>query len=396
MIYYSITYKSDIEFCNRFMSTLPNDNDFAFFIINGSFDTLNYNDTIEQIINEYDNVDCFVPVTNIDRKITDINFGKNIQNIFGNYCVNVTESINFVESKCVLINKKTWINIGGFKENLFKTIISNKVEVYQMKGVYVNVFPEKKEIKDKVIIIPVHNQLPYLISCISTVISHTKNFKLIIVDDGSTDKDTIDWLDSHSKEYVVLRNDTAKGFSIACNKGIDYAMEHFDFYCLCLLNSDTEIKTNNWFEKVERYFQENENIGLASVVSDNATHQSINDVEKYLKNINEKPTLETRLVHGFCYFMGKNIIESIGRFDDDKFPHYGSEDDFALKSIKYGFKNIIVGSVFVLHKGHRSYSSETRSTYIKKSSPDLLNRWTKKYVDECLEISYGIQKILNQ
>lgn len=195
---------------------------------------------------------------------------------------------------------------------------------------------------------------------------------------------------------MVLRNKTAKGFSKACNRGIDYAMKNYDFNCLCLLNSDTEILTNNWFDKVELYFEQNEKIGLASVVSDNATHQSVVDVEKYLNEINKKPTYDTKLVHGFCYFMGKNIINTIGRFDDDKFPHYGSEDDFALKSIKYGFKNILVGSVFVLHKGHRSYSSETRTEYVKKSYPDLINRWNKKYVDECLEISYEIQKMLNQ
>ena len=420
MIYYSFGHNGNVgRFYNSFMKSLPNDNDFAFFVNNGEITISNYNDVIEKIIDDNKDINCFISMTNkskyswqnylgIDDKNIDIdyheNFGKIINEIYGTYCADITNIINFVPINGLLINKKTWLKFGGFTEDikqdidldLYEKILIDSEKVCLMKGLYLYNFHEHPKIKDKIIIIPVHNQLPYLIKCISTVISHTKSFKLIVVDDGSTDDETIEWIDGNTDKFDLVRNKTAMGFSIACNKGIDYAMQKFDFNCLCLLNSDTEIVTNNWFDKVEHYFKENEKLGLASVVSDNATHQSIENVGMYLKNIDRKPICNTQLVHGFCFFIGKNLISTIGRFDDDKFPHYGSEDDYSLKSIKYGFKNIIVGAVFVSHKGQSSYTTDIRANYIKKSYPNLINRWTKKYVDECLKNSLEIQKLLNQ
>lgn len=417
MIYYSFVHNNCVgKFYNDFMKSLPDDNDFAFFVNDGEFVISNYNDIIEKIINENKGINCFFSMTNrpkyrwqnylgLDDENTDIeyhkNFGKTVNEIYGTYCADITNIITFAPLNGLLINKKTWLKFGGFTEEVIQDIdLYEKINIYSekvflMKGLYLYNFPERPKIKDKVIIIPVHNQLPYLIKCISTVISHTKSFKLVIVDDGSTDKETIDWIDGNTDKFDLVRNKTAKGFSIACNKGIDYAIQNFNFNCLCLLNSDTEIVTNDWFDKVEYYFKENNKLGLASVVSDNATHQSIKNVDDYLKNIGIKPMCDTRLVHGFCFFIGESLIKTIGRFDDDKFPHYGGEDDYSLKSIKYGFKNIIVGAVFVSHKGSTSYTSDIRTNYVKKSYPDLINRWTKKYVDECLEISDKIQKRLN-
>jgi len=249
--------------------------------------------------------------------------------------------------------------------------------------------------KDKVIIIPVHNQLSYLIKCIDSIVENTKKFKLIIVNDGSTDNETSDWINKNLVNHHIITHTKPLGFSMACNDGIDYAMRNFDFNCLCVLNSDTEIVTNNWFNIVEKKYSSNEKIGIAGVVSDNATFQTITNVPLYMKNINNKPTLETKLVHGFCFFISKKLINTIGRFDNDMFPHYGSEDDYSLKAVQYGFKNIIVGSVFVKHIGSMSYTPKLRLNITSKSLPDLFNRWGKEYVKKCVNETNNIMKTIN-
>jgi O-antigen biosynthesis protein len=246
----------------------------------------------------------------------------------------------------------------------------------------------------KVIIIPIHNQLDFLKKCVETVEKKTKNFELIIVDDGSTEEGIKEWLNSCG--HTVIRHETAQGFSATCNDGILYAMKNFDFYSLCLLNSDTEIVTNGWFDRVEFEMKKHSNVALAGVVSNNATHQTIYDTDSYLKNIDIKPTFYANLVHGFCFFMSKEAISKLGPFDVKEFPHYGSEDDYALRSIRAGFKNIIVGSVLVNHNGSASYSKETREVILKKSVPSLLNRWTASYINECVQASLKIQNELNR
>lgn len=239
--------------------------------------------------------------------------------------------------------------------------------------------------KSNVVIIPVHNQLPYLIKCVASVIQNTKDLELIIVDDGSTDKETKEWIINNERplQYKRIYHEKAQGFSKSCNDGIDYAMQYYDFSCLCLLNSDTVIETKDWFEKVGYCFDNGEKIGIAGVMSDNALAQTVKNKDYYFATMNTKPTVYSYLIHGFCYFIGKELLMTIGHLDEDRFPHYGSEDDYSLKSLQAGFHNLLVGSVFVHHNNATSYSDKIRSNIVKKSAPDLLNRWGKAYVDKC-------------
>ena len=237
--------------------------------------------------------------------------------------------------------------------------------------------------KKKIVIIPVHNQLPYFIKALESVLKHSPDAVVIVVDDGSTDLFTSSYLENRNS-YIFLKNETAQGFSSACNKGMQYALDNFDFNCLCLLNSDAEVVTNDWFTKVEKHFTDLKGIGVASVMSDNAMAQTVRDIPNYLRKIDRKPYMYSPLAHGFCYFINKELIEKIGLLDEKTFPHYGSEDDYSLKAINNGFRNIIVGSVFVKHNNETSYSHDVRNEYMKTSLPNLIKKWGKRYVDKCV------------
>jgi GT2 family glycosyltransferase len=251
-------------------------------------------------------------------------------------------------------------------------------------------------IKSKVIVIPVHNQLAYLARCVNSVIEKTSAYKLIIVDDGSTDGKTSMFIKTlgEQKNIIALENRNALGFSAACNKGIQYALDNFDFNCLCLLNSDAEVVTENWFDKVEQHFLTGEKIGVAGVMSDNAMTQTITN-PKYLETIDSKPSVYSTLIHGFCYFVSKELIEKIGLLDNEIFPDYGSEDDYSLKSVSNGFQNIVVGSVFVRHNNETSYTHEVRERHIKVSLPALQKRWGRNYVGKVVQQAISVGKYLN-
>jgi GT2 family glycosyltransferase len=241
-----------------------------------------------------------------------------------------------------------------------------------------------------VVIIPVFNQLELLQDCVRSVIENTDNLKLIIIDDGSTDLKTREWIKEFTKKNKFDRiwHKKAMGFSNACNDAIDLAMSKYDFTCLCLLNSDTVIRTKNWFDIVRWHFEVGNKIGLASVMSDNALAQTVKNTDKYLATIDQRITVHSYLIHGFCYFIAKSLILEIGKLDEITFPHYGSEDDYSLKSIAYGYTNLLVGSVLVSHKNSKSYTEAQRSQIIKKSAPDLRERFGKRYVDRCGIYSY--------
>jgi GT2 family glycosyltransferase len=250
--------------------------------------------------------------------------------------------------------------------------------------------------KKQIVVIPVHNQLPFFVKALESVITHSPDAVIIVVDDGSTDLETSRYLERNSDSYIFLKNNVAKGFSSACNKGIQYAIDVFDFHCICLLNSDAEVVTEDWFTKVEKYFIQMKDTGVASVMSDNAMAQTIKDVPNYLRRIHRKPFMYSPLAHGFCYFISKRLIEKIGLLDEIAFPHYGSEDDYSLKSIKNGFKNMIIGSVFVKHNNETSYTHDVREEYVKISLPALLDKWGKKYVDDCVRRYVDVCKKINR
>ena len=239
--------------------------------------------------------------------------------------------------------------------------------------------------KSQIIIIPIHNQLPFVQKCYESVMKYTKLSIIIMVDDGS-DKETADWirLQDVLNNVVSIRNEKAQGFSVACNKGIDYAMAHYDFNCLCLLNSDAEVATENWFDKVEAHFTSGIKVGVAGVMSNNALAQTIKNIPEYLKKIDSKPTVYCNIIHGFCYVVSKKLIETIGHLDNITFPHYGSEDDYSMKSIQQGFVNILIGSVYLKHANETSYTHDVRANHLKKTLPDFQKRWGYQYVDKCV------------
>ena len=242
----------------------------------------------------------------------------------------------------------------------------------------------------EVIIIPVHNQLPHLQVCLESVYAKSNNPKVIIVDDGSTCDLTKQWIiDNETKlGYKRIYHDTAMGFSKACNDGIDFANANYDFECLCLLNSDTVIYTDNWFQKVEWYFKNGDKIGIASVMSDSALAQTVRNQPLYLKTIHDKPAVYSYLLHGFCYFISKEMLSKIGKLDEVMFPHYGSEDDYSMRVYSSGYKAVLVGCVFVHHHNNTSYTDNQRHSSQRHSIPDLNRKWGKGLINRC-----GMQSI---
>ena len=214
---------------------------------------------------------------------------------------------------------------------------------------------------DRVVIIPVYNQLNLVQRCIQSVKAKTPGLKLIIVDDASPDDYTAAWLQENAGplEYRLVRHDKSCGFSKSANDGIDYALDNYEFNCLCVLNSDTEIVTEDWFEQVENAILSGPLIGVAGVMSNNAGLQTVNR-EKYLKNIRIKPVVNCDIVHGFCLFLSLKLLQVNRHYNHEVFPNYASDYDFCMESLKKGFSNIVVGGVYVDHFGRASGIKDAR------------------------------------
>jgi GT2 family glycosyltransferase len=95
------------------------------------------------------------------------------------------------------------------------------------------------------IIIVNYNGLNYLDSCLSALNTQTylrKNYEIIVVDNGSTDR-SIDFLAEHYPAVVVLRNQVNEGFAKPNNQAAKIAKGEF----LVLLNNDMVVSAE-WLE----------------------------------------------------------------------------------------------------------------------------------------------------
>jgi hypothetical protein len=90
---------------------------------------------------------------------------------------------------------------------------------------------------------------------------------------------------------------------------------------------------------------------------------------------------EISLINGFAYFIKKSVLDKVGFLDEKTFPHYGSEDDYALQAYAAGFKGVLVDDAYVYHRGTESYAKDKKQEMCIQSWNVLHERWGKRLDD---------------
>ena len=263
--------------------------------------------------------------------------------------------------------------------------------------------PDDRIADDRVdIIICVHNALPDVERCLHSVLAsrtNTAHQRIIIIDDGS-DGETADYLDRMTQhpELSVFRNTEATGYTKAVNRGISQSSARL----IVLLNSDT-IVPMGWLEKLAEVFKSHEDVGIVGPLSNAATWQSVPDVTNKSGKfaINDLPAGLTvgdfdavaaratqglsrprvQLLNGFCLMIKRDVIDTVGLFDEELFPRgYGEEDDFCFRASDAGFGLMIAIDTFVFHAKSKSYGTETRNLLAAAGGKALKNRYGERRI----------------
>jgi GT2 family glycosyltransferase len=250
------------------------------------------------------------------------------------------------------------------------------------------------------IIVCVHNALDDIQRCLASVLAHsTAPYDLILVDDGS-DRATAEFLSAFAAQHgaTLLRNDTARGYTLAANQGLAAA----DAPWLLLLNSDT-IVTPGWLDRLIACAASDPRIGLVGPLSNTASWQSIPDIEDHgdwaanplppgISAADMGALLEAHsarlyprvpLLNGFCLLIRRAVIDAIGPFDEETFgPGYGEEDDLALRARKAGWSLAIADDTYVYHAQSRSYTSEARQRLASAAGQRLAAKHGQSLIDQ--------------
>src|SRR5690606_27338712 len=66
--------------------------------------------------------------------------------------------------------------------------------------------------------------------------------------------------------------------------------------------------------------------------------------------------------NGFCMYIRRTALKDVGLLDAEAFPRgYGEENDFCMRALRSGWRNIIDDRTYVFHERNKSFGSEKES-----------------------------------
>ncbi|MBE7211151.1 MAG: glycosyltransferase [Gluconacetobacter diazotrophicus] len=220
------------------------------------------------------------------------------------------------------------------------------------------------------VIIPIHNAAADLARCLASLAHRvTMPARLILVEDCSTDPAIEPILAAWEgrPNVLVIRNARNLGFSGSINAGIEAAGDAD----VVLLNSDT-IVTTRWLEKLRQAAYSARNIATVTALSCNAGAFSVPEIGCNIYPDWMQPDSVNRMIqacsgvlypeaptgNGFCMYVRRDCLDAVGLFDAAAFPRgYGEENDFCMRAMRAGFRNIVDDRTFIHHKRSASFGN---------------------------------------
>lgn len=221
------------------------------------------------------------------------------------------------------------------------------------------------------IIIPVHNRKQHTQACLQSLCKQAyRNFKTIVVDDGSTDG-TSDMIRQEFPEVTILTGDGNLWWAESTNVGVRYAMQHSvegeDNFVLTL-NDDLVVKTDYIHTLLAAYDECKPCIvGSACVDIKNPnrleyagskinllwsgeTHLANLFARDYQRIVSQKKIVDSDTLTGRGVLIPFEVFLKIGFYDAVRFKQYMADIEFSVRARKAGYKLVVsIPSVVYSH-----------------------------------------------
>lgn len=228
-----------------------------------------------------------------------------------------------------------------------------------------------------------YNTLEYTQTCIDSIRQNTMEScrEIIIVDNASTDG-SVEWLRQQT-DIILRENKENSGFPKGCNEGIALASEANDIF---LLNNDTLLPPNALFWLRMGLYESDEVGTTGSVTNYAANLQALVFREPCLENylgfaaINnipkQYPYEEKLYLIGFALLIKRATFEKVGLLDERFSPGNYEDNDYGLRVLQAGYKNVLCKNSFIIHFGSKSFGK------VSTTHMELLNRNAQKFKEK--------------
>ncbi|MBI4378642.1 MAG: glycosyltransferase family 2 protein [Nitrospinae bacterium] len=299
-------------------------------------------------------------------------------------------------------------SLRALSEALSRRSIRGNVE----KGTYNSLFRVKRSllVKPKIsIIIPTKDQIEMLKDCVESILNKTdyQNYEIVIVENNSIQKDTIEYLDKleiENRNIKVFHYARRFNFSAINN----YAMGKIDSEVAVFLNNDIEVKSSEWLSAMVEHIQRKEVGAVGAKLlfpNDSIQHAGVilgiggvagHAFKGLHNNINQSyfghadAIRNYSAVTGACLMIRKGIFEEIGGFDEVNLPIAFNDIDLCLRLRERGYLIIYTPYAVLYH-----YESSSRG-YGVGPDPEagyMIKKWKHKlYNDPYYNINLTLQR----
>lgn len=199
------------------------------------------------------------------------------------------------------------------------------------------------------LVIPVHNRKRYTKMCLDALAKQSyQAFKIIVVDDGSTDG-TSEMIFAEFPEVLVLFGDGNLWWTASVNMGIEEALKRGATYIMTL-NDDT-YAPEEFLEKMIYWSKAKPEAILGALELDFDTDKPLfgGEIQNWVFDtkhslLEQLPPEERVGLHPATHGSGRGLLfprkvfETIGLFRQQKLPHYAADYDFTASAVNKGFE----------------------------------------------------------
>ncbi len=241
------------------------------------------------------------------------------------------------------------------------------------------------------VIIPVYGGAAETMECIESVLAAENDTpsRIVIVNDHTPDSLITDYLyDLEKRNFenlLIIHRTVNGGFSESVNIGMIIAADRD----VILLNADTIVQSG-WIDRLVSAAKRDPRIGTVTPLSNNAEICTIpyqckslpvkdialaQEVDYVAATVNAGKYIDIPVAIGFCMYIKRQCLDEIGLFDADTWGRgYGEEVDFCLKASAQGWRHIMAGDTFIVHRGNVSFGDE-KLNRIKESAIKISKRY---------------------
>lgn len=204
------------------------------------------------------------------------------------------------------------------------------------------------------VVLVVHDRLALTRACLESLRPTTVPFELAVVDNASTDG-TGDWLAGAALPWPLRyqRSQTNVGLIAALNQGARLAGGEV----CCFLHNDTELREPAWLARLVGALDGPARVGLAGLYGARRVRRDGRYVGRTIVHALagagnlRRPVTEVAAVDGVCLCLRRDLLQTVGGFDEGYGFFHGYDRDLSFAVRERGWRCVVVDAPFVHHGG---------------------------------------------